>query len=692
MLAESPPNSERPLVYGPHFWRVIYHESGSLSGRIQWQHPAYTPEQNLGLAINNIRGILFENVPWLLREQPFDEYGQILPERRDEVKKVITEVFLAQPKGIEMFQQLFRRSSPAGEVTYTKRMVFNLAFADWGLDFRYKDMPQGIRYRLKEETPSAALSLMRELLIESVPEFANLLEPDGRVDRSNKEKHQKALNILLKNTKMSVFCQTFSTKMCKFFFGSGVMAIQALAEDLGVDLPIKELKIPWKMIPREKVKALLQAEALQEDPEIQDLIDDETKRELLIRKCLKVSTSSRHFTYVPLYLYGQKRNINLVRELVFNEWLGAVDWHSEVEKYNTDRLMVFSNTMNRVFVSPYRDLFTTINNLRPLTDSEKIAYLKTPKGDITREEWFVEIYEQWWREHYAGQAIRYAAGRVFELANRESSKALKVIDAGSGPLMLARTLGVRENIDITTIHYSSRMLEVGRQQYKEETGQEGKGIVSSIAAMPIPKASADIIVSSLTFDSLDSPETQSKSLERVNSGLAEQGRFILTVPYSFMTNDRLILLEEQFLKFGFVIDSQYTGAVESLDNPQVPFTGYVLEAVKLEESKKGAILSENFFSRIPKNRNGKSNGQVEVEKSDRTIIHNKFILTPVRKAPSAVIVQTPQEEQVLEEIREDISNLTGEEIAKRLSGTGGKWVLVREAFGSEERYVLVKSS
>ncbi len=251
--------------------------------------------------------------------------------------------------------------------------------------------------------------------------------------------------------------------------------------------------------------------------------------------------------------------------------------------------------------SPKKELERMMYTMRGRGISVNGAYLETVLADgKTVGETIAELYSKYWEYTYSGHTARLVQQMVDGLRANQTAKFNLIVDAGSGPLVLERTMKQEsehnEDLKIVSVDMNKHMLENGISELERLGYPVDRAAVLNkpMSETKLKAASCDAVVCSLAFHYSNSAEDRGKILTEANRILRPDGYYIITLPEGYLTLDQYRAFTKTLRKFGFEVDKNISGKAKALDHKEVPYAIWLIAARKVAAPINDSISMEEF--------------------------------------------------------------------------------------------------
>lgn len=264
------------------------------NGTIIWSLPNNSPEENEQTGNQNIRGLIWEQIP-----ESRELLSAITAGTASEEEKVrLRLLILSNCKNFRDFTKLFTDSPTKKEVTpyflgyYV--LVLRKSLAPLGIKIKYTDFPfpKGL---WRELTKEQAIAMLQEMLIDEYPDFKSFLSEDGT--KVTEELSQEAKKFILDRTvnqasRRLIFPPSATVKkLCPHFSGSVIEVARCLVEAWGIPFRLRDIKMNrglWKDKNEDECIRTLQTFWVEIFPEFKQLLiseehDQENKMDSIVR-------------------------------------------------------------------------------------------------------------------------------------------------------------------------------------------------------------------------------------------------------------------------------------------------------------------------------------------------------------------------------------------------------------------------
>lgn len=263
------------------------------------------------------------------------------------------------------------------------------------------------------------------------------------------------------------------------------------------------------------------------------------------------------------------------------------------------------------------------------------AYLETVLEDgKTVGERVAELYSKYWEYTYSGHTARLVR-QVLDGMHCELGITLgKIVDAGSGPLVLNRILHQESEIDaeVISVDFNRHMLDHGISAMESLGYPVNKDSVinCTMSSTGIEEQSCDAVVCSLAFHYSHSSDDRAAVLYETNRVLKPEGYYLLTLPEKYLDAQQYKLFAAALEKFGFRVETRLSGKAQATDCRDVPFNVWLIVAQKVSEPESPNISMDEFrftfenpkISHYKVQDNPGKNGQDQ----ERLVKHEKFVI------------------------------------------------------------------
>lgn len=329
---------------------------------------------------------------------------------------------------------------------------------------------------------------------------------------------------------------------------------------------------------------------------------------------------------------------------------------NEMQRQLFDRSKTESNLVEYI-TSPRRELEKMFISMRGQGVVANGAELqKVLKDGRTFGETMAELYSRYWEYTYSGHTARLLQQVIDGLRKGQNSKCNLIVDTGSGPLILERTMRQEseqeEGLRFINVDINRHMLENGLAELQNL----GYGVNRSntinkpMSETGLMDGVADAVTCSLAFHYSNSTEDRGKILAEANRILRTGGYYFITLPEGYLTSEQFKAFGEALKKFGFELDKTISGQAKAVDHKDVPFAIWLIAARKIGSPAQDNLTMEEFrfnfegpkISRYKGENEGNGHVGKQKEGQDRLVKHEKFlILDPdnlkVKGSPAEVL-------------------------------------------------------
>lgn len=328
----------------------------------------------------------------------------------------------------------------------------------------------------------------------------------------------------------------------------------------------------------------------------------------------------------------------------------------EIQRQIFDRSKTGSNLVEYI-TSPRKEMERMFIAMRGQGVTANGAELqKVLKDGKTLGETLAELYSRYWEYTYSGHTSRLLQQVIDGLRRVPNSKFNLIVDAGSGPLILERTMRqeseLAEGLKIVSVDINKYMLENGLTEL-QQMGYlvDRKNVINrSMSDTKLIDGICDAVVCSLAFHYSNSAEDRGKILAEANRILRQGGYYFITLPEGYLTPEQYKSFSKALKKFGFEIDKTISGQAKAVDHKDVPFTIWLIAARKISPPTQDDLTMEEFrfnFEELKisryKGENG-GNGQAGKQKvgQDRLVKHERFLIldpdnSQVKGSPAEIL-------------------------------------------------------
>ena len=221
--------------------------------------------------------------------------------------------------------------------------------------------------------------------------------------------------------------------------------------------------------------------------------------------------------------------------------------------------------------SPAQRLSAYSRFMRGKGSEENLSYIKSDGERVARD--FAEIYVDDWEGSYSDNT-----SRMLKSVLRPRGT---ILDLGSGPAVISRMF----NMPAVNIDMNPYQLDFGRRLCEEQGlgGEYIEGFMQDLSKLGIEDGSFDNLFCSLSLHYNDLEERM-QTLEEANRVLRQNGRLILTFPYSILNSEGDLMLRNGLKDLGFRVEKDKTGFVRGIKPERSRYKGYVLVGRKYKSA------------------------------------------------------------------------------------------------------------
>lgn len=277
--------------------------------------------------------------------------------------------------------------------------------------------------------------------------------------------------------------------------------------------------------------------------------------------------------------------------------------------------------LSRMLKSPRENVTLIFNSMMRQSVEENREFLGTQfTPSQTYGEYLAKHYGEVSDRGYAQYVSQVVGRSVSGLEELLSKTNLKVADFGSGPLVLASTLGR----PVYSVDLSEDMLNEGLKRLKE-LGVDMPDEYAKVASITdLPKDvfaddCMDIGVCSLSIDCVSPIEERLKALKEIQRVISPGGYIVLTVPEAEMSSVEFNNFRLGMDRLGFRDDRAMSGFIKGFSDDVGVFNCWLL-VMRKDEVSRGVVSPELFRLSFEKAR---STRVIKEEKKVRNMIRQR---------------------------------------------------------------------
>lgn len=298
-----------------------------------------------------------------------------------------------------------------------------------------------------------------------------------------------------------------------------------------------------------------------------------------------------------------------------------------------------NSTLRDYINSPKKELWQRMYSMRGKGAKDNNKYLEeTLANGKSVGEQIAELYSRHWEYSASGHNARLV-GQVIDGLKRELKVELNwIVDAGSGPLVLDRTLrqesdGVNKT-KVISVDLNKHMLAQGVRELENQGHKVDSRLVIAkpMSETGIKDDSVDAVVCSLALHYSNSTEDRAKTVREANRILKTDGYYLISLHESYLTPEQAKKFAIQLEQFGFEVDVNLSGRGKSTDYKEAPFAVWLFVARKIGTPHKEDISLDDFHfafeaSKVSKFRDGREKTKKNDEKENGKLVkHEKFTI------------------------------------------------------------------